>query len=180
MHELLPECMADSVEANKPAAKARAKTRFQDLNTWLQCFTRYMGVLGPAKPACVSQLMSYMASQEYGLCMTMPIGARQLQQAKWQWSEVNSSLCSTRYTGKANQAGRCDGCLSAAHKSEDCILPAEDDPDVAKCLNTIQTALLALVQPGSFNAQRSFPMDTCRKFVLIEGSLGSPPPPHDI
>ena len=36
MHELLPECLAHSGDTGKPASKAQAKKRVQDLNTWLQ------------------------------------------------------------------------------------------------------------------------------------------------
>ena len=36
---------------------------------------------------------------------------------------------------------------SVAHKSEECVLPGDDDPDVGKRLKTIETAVVALTQP---------------------------------
>ena len=90
MHELLPECLADTSEANKPTAMARAKRRVQDINTWLQCFAVYVGVVGPARPSCVPQMMSYMVTiirrarslrVQHGSFMTMRIDTRQRQPA---------------------------------------------------------------------------------------------------
>ena len=62
LHELLPECLVDASEANRPATKARAKKRILDLNTWLQCFALYVGGLGPVKLAYIPQLMAYMVT----------------------------------------------------------------------------------------------------------------------
>jgi len=177
LHELLPECLADASEANRPAAKARAKKRILDLNTWLQCFALYVGVLGPAKPACIPQLMAYMvtiirASQEFeGTAWAVYDDAYRRQAAAaghWQWSEVNSSLYSMCFTGKARRTGRCERCLSVAHKSEECLLPGDEDPDVARRLKAIETAVVTLTQSGSAGAQRGLSMEVCRKYNWSE------------
>ena len=167
MHELLPEGLADPGDSSKPAAKARAKKRALELNTWLQCFALYVGVLGLERPDCVPQLMAYLvtiirASQEFeGTAWAVYDDHFRRQAAteeNWQWSGVNSSLYSMCFTGKAKRANRCDRCLSVAHKSEDCGLPGEDDPDMAKRLKTIESAVVALTQPGGAGTQRSTPL----------------------
>jgi len=56
------------------------------------------------------------------------------------WSRVNPSLYSVYFTGKAKKTARCERCLSASHKSEDCSLPAED-PDIRKRLKAIESAV---------------------------------------
>ena len=86
------------------------------------------------------------------------------------WSQVNPSLYSVCFTGKAKSTARCERCLSAAHKSEDCSLPAEEDPDVGKRLKAIESAVVALTQGGATSAPRGRSMDICRKFNLRQCS----------
>ena len=176
MYELLPECLADSGYTSKPAAKARAKKRVQDVNAWLQCFALYVGVLGPKRPDCIPQMMSYLvtivrASQEFeGSAWALYDDYYRRQAAAaghWQWSEVNPSLYSMCFTGKAKRMSRCDRCLSVAHKSEDCVLPGDDDPDVARRLKTIESAVVALTQPGGSSDLPRNPVsssEVCLKF----------------
>ena len=69
MHELLPE-LWHKRDGAKPADRTRAKNRALDITVWLQCFSIYVGVLGPQSPLEVPELMAYMiaivrASQEY-------------------------------------------------------------------------------------------------------------------
>ena len=51
-------------------------------------------------------------------------------------------------TGKAKRSELCDPCLSATHRAEDCSLTFEDDPDVAKRLRVIESAVVALTRPN--------------------------------
>ena len=82
----------------------------------------------------------------------------------WQWSEVNSSLYLRCFTGKVKRVSRFDRCLSVAHKSEDCMLPGEDDPDGARRLKTIESAVVALTQPRGSSMQRNCFSEVCRKW----------------
>ena len=86
----------------------------------------------------------------------------------WRWSEVNASLYAMCFTGKANRITRCEWCLSVAHKSEECVLPGDDDPDIGKRLKTIETAVVALTQPSTYSGQRNSSAEVCRKFNWAE------------
>ena len=88
-------------------------------NTWRprrprrleQCFAYYVGVLASSKPALVPDLMAYMisiirASQEFeGSAWTVYDDAYRRQAAtagdQLQWSQVNPSLYTICFTGKA-------------------------------------------------------------------------------
>lgn len=120
--------------------RPKAKKRLDDLDVWLQCFALYVAVLAPTKPALVPNLMAYMisiirASQEYEASAWVAYDDAYRRQAaaagdQWQWSQANPSLYAVCFTGKAKRTGRCERCLSAAHKTEDCSLLNEDDPDI--------------------------------------------------
>ncbi len=151
LHELLTECLAESTDSAKPIPRSRAKKRLNDLNVWLQCLALYVGVLAPSKPALVPDLMAYMisiirASQEFeGSAWTVYDDAYRRQAAaagdQWQWSQVKPSLYTICFTGRAKRTERCERCLSTAHKTEDCTLPNEEDPDVARRLKAIELPL---------------------------------------
>ena len=172
MVELLPECLVE--DSAKPIARSKAKNQLHDINMWLQCFGLYVGALAPAKPALVPDLMAYMisiirASQEYEGTAWAVYDDRYRRQAAatgdhWRWSQVSPSLYTICFTGKAKRMGRCDRCLSAAHRTEDCSLPNEEDPDVGKRLKTIKSAVLALTQSSSPASSRLQPGNPCRKF----------------
>ena len=83
---------------------------------------------------------------------------------QWQWSQVNPSLYTICFTGKAKRTGRCERCLSAAHKTEECSLLNEDDPDMAKRLKTIEAAVMALTQSSSSSMPRGQSGELCRKY----------------
>ena len=148
LHEFLPECLAESDRSGKPVSRAKAKKRLDDLDVWLQCFALYVAVLAPTKPALVPDLMAYMisiitASQEYEASAWVAYDDAYRRQAaaagnQWQWSQVNPSLYAVCFTGKAKRTGRCERCLSAAHKTKDCSLPNEDDTDIAKRLKPLR------------------------------------------
>ena len=116
---------------------------------WLQCFALYVGVLAPRFPLEVPELMAYMiaiirAAQEYEGPAWAAYDAAYRRQAVAQgltkWSQINPSLYAICFTGKAKKVDRCDRCFSATHK-------AEDDPDVAKRLKAIESAVMALTRP---------------------------------
>ena len=43
LHELLPECLAESTDSTGPIPRSKARKRLSDINVWLQCFTLYVG-----------------------------------------------------------------------------------------------------------------------------------------
>ena len=143
---------------------------------WLQCFAVYVGVLGPRFPAEVPELMAYMisivrASQEYEGSAWAAYDTAYRRQAAAQgrtgWSQINPSLYAICFTGKAKKSDRCDRCLSATHRADDCSLEAEDDPDVTKRLNAIESAVVALTRPtagGKPREHRERSSETCRNW----------------
>ena len=58
------------------------------------------------------------------------------------------------FTGKAKKADRYDRCLSATHKAEDCSLSSDDDPDVARRLKAIESAVMVLTRTTQTGKQR--------------------------
>ena len=173
MYELLPEFWVQKEEETnaKAASRAKAKRRIQDINVWLQCFGLYVSVLATQSPQYVPELMAYMvsilrASQEYeGSAWTTYDAAYRRQAAATgnkQWSKVNPSLYTVCFTGKARKATRCDLCLSAAHKTEDCHLTSDDDPDLAKRVRAVESAVVAF--SGRPQGVRIQSMEICRLF----------------
>ena len=139
------QSVAGSGDLSKLGTRSQAKKRNQELSTWLQCYALYVGVLGPKKPERVPELMAYMAtiiraSLEFeGAAWAVYDDSFRRQVASsgnWQWSQVNTSRYAVCFTGKVKKA-RCDRCLSVAHWSEDCALPRDEDPDMAKRLKMI-------------------------------------------
>ena len=108
LHELLPECLAESANS---IPRSRARKKLNDIIVWLHCFALYVGVLASSKPALVPDLMAYMisiikAKQEFeGSAWTVYDDAYRRQAAtagdQWQWSQVNPSLYTICFTGKA-------------------------------------------------------------------------------
>ena len=176
MHELLPEFWNER-DGTKLTDRARAKNRVLDLTVWLQCFAVYVGVLGPQFPHEVPELMAYMiaiirASQEYeGTSWAAYDTAYRRQAAargQTDWSRINPSLYAICFTGKAKRSERCDRCLSATHKADDCSLTSEADPDVAKRLKAIESAVVALTRPAPGEPtkprDRERPGEACRNW----------------
>lgn len=176
MHEMLPEFWAQKTdEAGGKAStssKARARKRVQDINVWLQCFALYVSVMSAKDPGYIPELMAYMvsilrASQEYeGTAWTTYDTAYRRQAAATghkKWSQVNPSLYTVCFTGKARRATRCDLCLSSAHKTEECHLWNDDDPDLAKRMRAVETAVVAF-SSNSNVAKTSVTAEVCRLY----------------
>ena len=179
MYKLLPEFWpsqkATEEGTSKCSNRSTAKKRVQDINVWLQCYAMYVGVLATKSPDTVPELMAYMisilrASLEYeGLAWATYDAAYHRQAAATghkQWSKVNPSLYTICFTGKARRAVRCDLCLSAAHKTHECSLATDEDPDLVHRLKAVESAVVAF----STNSQGSAPTrgyrssEVCRLF----------------
>ena len=78
------------------------------------------------------------------------------------WSQVNPSLFTICFTGKAKRVERCERCMSAGHRSEECSLLVEDDPDFNKRLKTIEAVVLALTRSNPTSRERS--TEVCRNW----------------
>ena len=63
MGELLPEfSQRDNETAAKRPWMAKKPRQVTDIFSWMQCFTTYVSVLGPAYPEAVPELMAYAAT----------------------------------------------------------------------------------------------------------------------
>ena len=168
MVELLLELSIARQGGEEVAKQAKAKKRGEDINVWLQCFAAMVSVVSIKNPEQVPELMAYMtniirASQEFeGPAWVAYDSAYRRQAAATghtKWSKINASLYSLCFTGKAKRGGRCDHCLSAAHKSEDCSMWGEEDPDSKKRMKAMESAVISLStgparqggQPGGRN-----------------------------
>ena len=178
MFELLPEFWTNQGgegDANKQVKRPRSNKKVQDINVWLQCYALYVGVRALKAPNLIPELMAYQisilrASQEYEGTAWATYDAAYRRQAATtghtEWSKINPSLYTLCFTGKAKKAPRCEMCLSAAHKTEDCPLAGDDDPDMAKRMKAIESAVVAFSSSNGNNeagrSQRS--MEICRLF----------------
>ncbi len=128
MAELLPEFWAQKADregAQHPSA-GRRKCPVTELNTWMQCFVVYVGVMAAKHLEAMPELIAYMvaiirASEDYSgqAWVRYDAAYRRLAAANGNraWSRINPSLFFLCFTGKAQAARRCDLCLSAAqHK----------------------------------------------------------------
>ena len=156
MYELLPEFWTQKGDemASKTSTSSRAKAKrwVHDINVWLQCFALYISVMSNKSLQHIPELMAYMvnilqASQEYeGSAWTTYNAAYRRQAAATghkEWSKVNPSLYTVCFTGKARKANCCDFCLSAAHKTDDCYLTADEDPDLVVRMRAVESAVVA-------------------------------------
>ena len=178
MSDLLPEFWPDQKAEEgtaKRANRSTAKKRVQDINVWLQCYAMYVGVMATKFPDMVPELMAYMisilrASQEYeGLAWATYDAAYRRQAAATghkQWSKVNSSLYTICFTGKARKATRCDLCLSTTHKTSECSLAIDEDPDLGQRLKAVESAVIAFsANPHGITGTRGIrSSEVCRLF----------------
>ena len=175
MVDLLPEAWSvrkGDESAGKKGAKTKKKS--EDIHIWLQCYAVYVGVMATKHPERVPELMSYMiniirASQEFENSAWIAYDAAYRRQAAstghTSWSKINPSLYALCFTGKAKQGVRCSHCLSSTHKSEECTLVGDDDPDLGKRMKAIESAVLALAtNPSTKPKQPPKPQEICRLY----------------
>ena len=162
MAELLPEYWgtvhSSRVEAELTQGNHRlvSKKKVTDILTWVQCFAVYTSVMASRNPEAVPELLAYLVcilrtSQDFGGLAWVNYDSAFRRQAaatgNRQWSRVNPSLYSICFAGVARASVRCDLCLSLNHRSKDCAMIAEADPDVGSRLKAVESAVLALTQP---------------------------------
>ena len=104
-------------------------------------------------PQAVPELLAYLifilrASQDFGGVSWVTYDAAFRCQAfitgNGQWSKVNPSLYSICFSGAALTGVHCKLCLSLSHPTRDCTLVADRDLDVATCLKSLESAVLAI------------------------------------
>ena len=175
MGDLLPEAWSIRKGDDSSGRKvSKAKKKVEDIHVWLQCYAVYIGVMATKHPERVPELMSYMiniirASQEFEDTAWVAYDAAYRRQAAstghTKWSKINPSLYALCFTGKAKQGGRCGHCLSSTHKSEECTLAGDDDPDLGKRVKAVESAVLALAtNSNSKPKQPPKPQEICRLY----------------
>ena len=164
MYELLPELW--STDSSKQAKRTKGKKRVQDIKVWLQCYALYVGVKAQTNPKLIPELMAYQisifrASQEYEGAAWAAYDAAYRRQAAatghQAWSKINPSLYTIIlcFTGRARKVLRCETCLSATHKSENCSLAGDQDLDTTKRMRAVESAVVAFSATSYLEVNRS-------------------------
>ena len=151
MGELLPEFSHRNDDA---AAKrlwtAKKPRQVTNIFTWMQCFTTYVSVLGPAYPDSIPELMAYAAtiirvSQDFSGLAWQHYDSRFRRQAALtgnrQWSRINATLYTTCFTGKALAIARCELCFASTHTTSECGLQGDADPELPKRIKKLSNQL---------------------------------------
>ena len=176
MAEMLPEfwpiAKAEENEEKKP--RIRRPKQVTDFHTWLQCFAIYCSILGSQEPSWIPELMAYLititrVSQDFtGLAWVRYDSSFRRQAAitgNRKWSQINPSLYSLCFTGRAQEAKRCELCLSTDHATQRCPLQIEANPELPARVKAVEAAVLSLASrspqgPGGRPSRTS--MDICR------------------
>ena len=121
-------------------------------------------------------MMAYMvsiirASEDYAGSAWVQYDAAYRRQAATNgnrtWSRINPSLYSVCFTGKAQGLSRCELCLASSHKTSDCALSCENDPDLPTRLKAVEAAVVAFVAPkvgGERKDPTKFSEELCRSW----------------
>lgn len=155
MSEMLPEfwTQTKSDEAESKPAAARRRRQVTEIFTWIQCFCTYVGVLGGKHPESVPELMAYLititrVSQDFAGVAWVRYDAAFRRQAaitgNRRWSQINPSLYSICFTGRAQQASRCELCFNSTHQTKECALMAEPDPELPSRVKAVEAAVVSL------------------------------------
>ena len=155
MSEMLPEFWTQTTldEPDSKPAAARRRRQVTEIFTWLQCFCTYVSVLASKHPESMPELMAYIititrVSQDFaGMAWVRYDAAFRRQAAitgNRRWSQINPSLYSICFTGRAQQTNRCELCFNSSHQTKECALMAEPDPELPSRLKAVETAVVSL------------------------------------
>ena len=131
MAELLPE-----VQLFGGAEDGRSGNRRTTVVDKLQCFGIYVSVLAPSYPESIPELIAYMleivgqAKRFRGKTWVLYDATFRRQAAasgNCRWSEVNSTLHESCYSGEAPSGLGCELCMSSAHSTRECALRGRDN-----------------------------------------------------
>ena len=173
MSEMLPEFWTQlkPTEGEGKPAQARRRRQVTEMFTWVQCFCTYVSVLSGKHPEVVPELMAYLititrVSQDFaGLAWVRYDAAFRRQAAitgNRRWSQVNPSLYSICFTGRAQQASRCELCFSSSHSTKECALIADTDPELPSRIKAVEAAVVSLAARQSENKSPSSSTQICR------------------
>ena len=130
MKQLLPESWLFEDNAHCCDKRDRPKKpEITNIFSWLHCYSALVGVLASRYPHKVAQLMAYQSTIvkchsdfEGSAWMAYDRAFRRQAAAKktLDWSQLNPTLYSLCFAGKAKTDIVCTSCLSREHKSMDC------------------------------------------------------------
>ena len=138
MADLLPKVKLSAAESEGKSIQMKPWC-VTNIFSWLQCFGTNVSVLGPVYPTAILEMMAYMnliicCSQDYeGLAWVRYNMAFQWQEAtsgNKRWSEVNSTLYATCFTGKSQDHQWCELCLAKSHRTEECLLQGHNETEL--------------------------------------------------
>ena len=130
--ELRPESWLFESETQEKPLSSLFKKRKQpvtDILIWTQCFASYTAVLAGKFQGCTPHLMAYMSTiigcyrkfEGYGWVVYDTSYRRRAAIKKTlNWSEIDSSLFNTLFTGRAKTSIRCTECFGDDHESSQC------------------------------------------------------------
>ena len=152
--EFRPIAKAEEGEEKKP--HLRKPKQVTDFHTWLQCFAIYCSILGSQDPSWFPELMAYIititrVSQDFTCLAWVRYDSAFRRQAaitgNRKWSQINPSLYSICFTGRAQSAKRCEFCLSMDHMVQQCPLQVEADPAFTRQQPTSPTGTIGAPLP---------------------------------
>ena len=134
IHDLLPETWLSSMEDTATshccgATNAKKKKPITNIFTWLQGYASLVSALSTRYPAMVPEFMAYQSTtvkcykdfEGLGWAQYNRAFRRQVAVTKdLRWSQINGTLYSLCFAGKAKKSAICYHCLSDNHPSERC------------------------------------------------------------
>jgi len=152
MCELIPEYWLAKEEDGTSKAERQRPRRVLDIFTWVQSFTIYVSVRAAHDPSLIPELMAYMymivrASQDFGGTGWVNYDTVFRRQAAatgvTSWSKVNGTLHYICFNGPRRQVNRCELCLAATHRTEDCGLgdPEQESSSRLRALEAMVQSL---------------------------------------
>ena len=169
MAELLPEYWGvvpgmklgvETPNTSKPAGKKKVT----NIMTWVQCFAMYTSVIAAKHPEATPELMAYLicilrVSQDFGGMAWVNYDSAFCRQAaataNYQWLRINPSLYSICFAGSVRTSTRCDLCLGLTHRTKECPMVEDPDPEMGSRLKAIGSVVLAMSQPRAWTPQNT-------------------------
>eukprot|EP00731_Ephydatia_muelleri_P016296 Em0009g720a len=176
--DLLPENGMFRAEegSTNPLGVVRRRRQITDVDTWVQCFAVYIGVMSHKYPEAVPELLAYMilivrSSREFAELTWARYDTEYRRHAansgNRQWSRINPSMYAVHFTGKAQASTpRYELCASVFHLAKDC--PFSTKTEMEKTLEAVLSACTSRAggsvtpaNPGSTDHESS---EVCRKW----------------
>ena len=167
---------AEEGSTNPLGVVRRRRRQITDVDTWVQCFAVYIGVMSHKYPEAVPELLAYMilivrSSREFAELTWARYDTEYRRHAansgNRQWSRINPSMYAVHFTGKAQASTpRCELCASVFHLAKDC--PFSTKTEMEKTLEAVLSACTSRAggsvtpaNPGSTDRESN---EVCRKW----------------